>query len=366
MPFGAFITSSYLGRYLWLNAPNLTDYQHFPTRSIQNAPPTFNFATTSVQSTILQQAITYANGGQVHSEGLEPFLQRTGTVAFIIVQNNSVQLERYFAGYAHQSVVSSFSIAKSVVSALIGIALGEGYLHSLDDPLTRYLPQLKANYWSAITLRHLVSMASGLQYRQGAFFPWSDEPRVYYTTALRQLATQARPLEKPGQRFHYNNYNLVLLGMVLEQATGSHVATYLQEKLWKQIGMEAPATWSLDSERSGMEKMESGLNAWAIDFAKFGRLYLRHGEWNGKQVIPEAWVHESTSIAVDAKWKNYKYLWWIPSKVPGRYMAIGNLGQFMYVAPDKNLLILRFGARGGMKGWQYTFPQIFGQLAERF
>ncbi len=366
MPFNAFLTSSYLGRYLWLNAPNLTDYQHFPARNIQNAPPPFNFATADTQSAILPQAITYSSGGQVRSDGLEPFLQRNGTVAFIVIQNDCVQLECYFAGYQHQSIVSSFSIAKSVVSALIGIALGEGLLHSLDDPITRYLPQLKTGHWSDITLRHLVSMSSGLQYRQGAFFPWSDEPHVYYTTDLRKLATQARALEKPGQRFHYNNYNLILLGMVLEQATGGHVATYLQEKLWSQIGMEATATWSLDSERSSMEKMESGLNALAIDFAKFGRLYLCHGEWNGKQVIPEAWVHESTSIAADAKWKNYKYLWWIPGKVPGRYMAIGNLGQFIYVAPDKQLLILRFGTRGGMKGWQYTFPQIFGQLADRF
>jgi CubicO group peptidase (beta-lactamase class C family) len=128
--------------------------------------------------------------------------------------------------------------------------------------------------------------------------------------------------------------------------------------------MEAPASWSLDSTRCGMEKMESGLNARAIDFAKFGRLYLRGGNWDGQQLIPESWVAESTTVAPDAPWANYKYLWWIPRSGRGRFMAVGNLGQFIYVAPDRDCIILRFG-RAKPANWQHAYPQLFASLADR-
>ncbi len=127
--------------------------------------------------------------------------------------------------------------------------------------------------------------------------------------------------------------------------------------------MERSAFWSLDSHRSGMEKMESGLNACAIDYAKFGRLYLRNGDWEGKQIIPESWVVESTTVTSNAKWSNYKYLWWISRTGKGRYTAVGNLGQFIFIAPDKNCVILRFG-RGKPKNWKMIYPQLFGSLAD--
>jgi CubicO group peptidase (beta-lactamase class C family) len=246
---------------------------------------------------------------------------------------------------------------------MIGIAIHEGLIHGLDDPITKYLPELSAQYWSDITIRHLVSMSSGLGYDQNGFLPWNDQPRIYYTTDVRQLARRAKKMEDPSLHFHYNNYNLILLGMILERVTGSNISAYLQEKIWKPLGMESSASWSLDSQNSGMEKMESGLNALAIDFAKFGRLYLRQGDWNGKQIIPESWVVESTTVNTNAKWKNYKYLWWIPRAGKGRFMAIGNLGQFIYVAPDKDCIILRFG-RGKPRNWQKIYPQLFGSLAD--
>jgi CubicO group peptidase (beta-lactamase class C family) len=170
--------------------------------------------------------------------------------------------------------------------------------------------------------------------------------------------------EAPGIHFHYNNYNLVLLGMILERVTGGTVSQYLQEKIWKPLGMEFPASWSLDSRKSSMEKMESGLNARAIDFAKFGRLYLRRGDWNGRQILPESWVAESTTPDPHAGWSNYKYLWWIPRSGKGRFMAVGNLGQFIYVAPDKDCAILRFG-RGKPRNWQRIYPQLFAALVDQ-
>ena len=359
------IDSSYLARYLLLNAVDISDYNVFPEREIQNSPPIFHFLPSEngeAVSSVLSQAVP-TNTQRSPTETIDEFLKRNGTVAFLVLKNDILLFERYYHGYDHSSICTSFSTVKSFVSAMVGIALHERLLHGLDDPITKYLPELKATHWSEISLRHLVSMSSGLKYSQNGFFPWNDEPRVYYSLDLRELARNARREELPAIHFHYNNYNLILLGMILERVTGSHVSNYLQEKLWKPLGMEFPASWSLDSQKSGMEKMESGLNARAIDFAKFGRLYLHHGNWNGKQIIPESWIVESTTVEPDAKWANYKYLWWIPRSGKGRFMAVGNLGQFIYVAPDKDCIILRFG-RGKPRNWQRVYPQLFASIAE--
>lgn len=359
------LESSYLARYLLLNAVDITDYKNFPERSIQNSPPVFHFSDSERENAILPicNKIIAANTQGGKADNIDEFLEHNQTVAFLVIKNDQVLSERYYNGYSRTSICTSFSTVKSFVSALVGIALHEKLIAGLEDALPKYIPELTASYWSTITIRHLVSMSSGLKYNAGQFFPWSDEPRTYYALDLRSLAAKASRLESPGQHFHYNNYNLILLGIILERVTGGHVAAYLQEKIWEPLGMEFPASWSLDSHRSGMEKMESGLNARAIDFAKFGRLYLRQGDWGGKQIVPESWVAESTTIEPDAKWTNYKYLWWIPRSGNGRFMAVGNLGQFIFVAPDKGCLILRFG-RGKPHGWQNAYVQLFNSIVD--
>jgi len=359
------IESSYLARYIFLNAVDITDNEIFPTREIQNAPPVFHFSGAENNDALLAilNKVVRASAPESRTFSIDKLLERNGTVAFLVIKDDKLLFERYYNGYAHDSICTSFSTAKSFVSAMIGIALHEKLIDGLNDSITKYFPELSAPYWQAVTIRHLVSMSSGLKYNAGSFFPWSDEPRVYYSLDLRRLAARARRLEAPGTRFHYNNYNLVLLGMLLEHVTGGTVSAYLQEKIWKPLGMEAPASWSLDSQQSGMEKMESGLNARAIDFAKFGRLYLRHGDWHGKQIVPESWTVESTTVDPDAKWTNYKYLWWVPRSGKGRFMAVGNLGQFIYVAPDKDCIILRFG-RGKPKYWQQFYVQLFNSIVE--
>jgi CubicO group peptidase (beta-lactamase class C family) len=354
MPAPNLLQTSYLARYLLLNAVDINDYQVFPSREIQNAAPVFSFpraADEFVPDSVLPAQF----------RPLDQFLAHSGTVAFLVLQNGRLLYERYFNQYDRNSICTSFSTAKSFVSALVGIALHERLLSSLDDPLAKYLPEAP---WRDITIRHLVSMGSGLKYQEGGFLPWDDEPRIYYSPNLRQLALAARISEAPGTCFRYNNYNLVLLGMLLERVTGGSVSAYVEKKLWQPLGMEFPASWSLDSQQSGMEKMESGLNARAIDFAKFGQLYLQGGAWNGKQIIPESWVAESTTLAPGAPWKHYKYLWWMSRSGSGRFTAVGNLGQFIFVAPDKNCVILRFG-RGKPANWRIVYPQLFSKLLNR-
>ena len=358
------IDSSYLARYVFQNAVDISDYNIFPEREIQNLAPVFHFSPQRESDALLPllNLAVPAKGEGTQSGMFDRFMEGNGTVAFLVIKKDTLLFEHYYNGYGHASICTSFSTVKSFVSALVGIALHEKLIHGLDDPVTAYLPELSAPYWPEITIRHLVSMSSGLKYSEG-FFPWCDDPRVYYSPDLRELARRASRVEPPGIRFHYNNYNLLLLGMILERVTSATVSGYVQERIWKPLGMEYPGSWSLDSRQCGMEKMESGLNARAIDFAKFGRLYLRGGDWNGKQIVPESWVAESTTVDRHAKWSHYKYLWWIPRSGRGRFMAVGNLGQFIYVAPDKDCLILRFG-KGRPHNWQQIYPQLFAMIAE--
>ncbi len=209
-------------------------------------------------------------------------------------------------------------------------------------------------------------MASGLRYRDDGL-PWSaDDTKTYYATDLRYLALEDSSIEgEPGQHFEYNNYHPLLLGLVLERTTGSSVAQYLEEKLWKPLGMEADGSWSLDSEASGFEKMESGINGRAIDFAKFGSLYLSGGTWRGQQVVPRSWVEESTRAQVATpSGLGYGYFWWVGKD--GHYAARGNHGQFIFVAPDRGLVIVRFGTRFGLGGEGEAWMGMFEDLASRF
>jgi CubicO group peptidase (beta-lactamase class C family) len=279
----------------WLDS-DIEDYKRFPMRLIANAAPTFDFQQPTAE---IQQrydpafdTITYLQNGQTVAQGFDEFLKQTDTVAFLVIKDDTLLYEGYFNGYDHNSTVTSFSIAKSFVSALVGIAISDGYIHGVDDPITKYVPELleKDPRYQNITLRHLLTMSSGIRYEEFSM-PWSDDAATYYAPDLRAVAISSPIVGEPGQEFHYNNFHPLLLGLVLERATGRPVAQYLEEKIWKPLGMEAPGSWSLDSEQSGFEKMESGINGRAIDFAKFGRLFLNEGNWNGVQLVSAVLTH---------------------------------------------------------------------------
>ncbi|GAB4350528.1 MAG: hypothetical protein Kow0099_34140 [Candidatus Abyssubacteria bacterium] len=252
----------------------------------------------------------------------------------------------------------------------------------MDDRVIEYVPELKGRGLDGVTIRHLLMMASGIEYYENGM-PWGHDALTYYYPDLRKIALTVTPVEAPGRHFLYDNYHPLLVGMVLERATGGTVSEYLAEKIWKPLGMEYAASWSLDSEKSGFEKMESGINARSIDFAKFGRLYLRKGDWNGKRLISEEWVIESTSPPAvadyDAYYRShggfsgeffrsgtgyYKYFWWGYQRENGAYdfIAVGHLGQFIYVCPNKNLIFVRNGKKlGKVDNW----TELLCSMAER-
>jgi CubicO group peptidase (beta-lactamase class C family) len=360
----------YVYREIFMNLGTTDDYLILPERKLDAGAAPFIFAEDPSKETLVQE--TFQSNSLI--DNLDVFLSDTGTQAFLVIRYDKVIYERYFNGYQRDSVVTSFSVAKSFDSALVGIAIQEGYIKSVADPITDYIPELTERdpRFNKIQIRHLLMMASGLRYDSGRPISFGDDNLTYEFNDLRHLAlTETQVVEEPGITFLYNNYNPLLLGMILERATGRSVTAYLQEKIWIPLGMEYGGSWSLDSDKTGFEKMESGINARAIDFAKFGRLYLNGGIWNGTQIVPSEWVVESTrdnGLIQDAK-IYYGYMWWGEKCNPNSqdYLAMGNFGQFIYVSPAKNLIIVRNGEKFGVEGegeeW-VVWGDLFCQFAK--
>ena len=363
---------SQLARALvWLES-GVDDYKLFPTRKIDNAVSTFYYdqnADTSVYANVFSTINSQQNDNDIIRD-INIFLESTDTTAFIVIKDDSLLFEMYFNGYDANSTQTSFSIAKSFVSALIGIAIDEGYIGSVDDAITKYLPELEERDWrfSRITIKHLLTMSSGIKFVR-SFTPWSDDALTYYTTDLRATAFNCEIAEEPGRTFLYNDYNPILLGIILERVTGQSVSQYLEQKIWQPLGMEAPGSWSLDSNQNNFEKMASGINGRAIDFAKFGSLYLNKGNWNGQQIIPSVWVEESTKPdATSDPAEYYQYLWWItsweikPGDIHYRYVAVGDHGQYIHIFPDQRIVFVRFGKSNGGVEWGPVFESIAEEI----
>jgi CubicO group peptidase (beta-lactamase class C family) len=345
-------STGFMVREYFMDLGNADDYLTLPSRALTASPNVFQFAVDTSKDAVVQQ--TFQSGAGI--EDLDGFLENTGTWSFMVIQNDTIIYERYFNGYQHDSMVTSFSVAKSFDSALIGIAIDEGYIHSVNDPITDYLPELAERdpRFRDIQIRHLLTMASGLRYDTNTIFLAQDDNLTYAFDDLRHLAlSETEVVEQPGVSFLYNNYHPLLLGMILERATGRPVTAYLQEKIWDPIGMEYAGSWSLDSEATGFEKMESGINARPVDFAKFGRLYLNAGNWNGTQIVPADWVTVSTQDngLIQNAPIFYGYMWWGEKCNPGSqdFLAMGNYGQYIYVSPAHDLVIVRNGATYGVE-----------------
>ena len=368
--------AAYVNRLLRWGDSDVHDYQKFPARPLDSSDSLFTFSHALDEEYIRSEFELTSS-----LDDFDSFLEKNRTQAFIVIQDDTILYEHYFNGASRDSIVTSFSTAKSFTSALIGIAISEGYIQSVDDPITAYLPELadRDPAFSNITIRNLLMMSSGIKYAEFPFVN-GDDAKTYYYPNLRQLALEDTHITgSPGEHFLYNNYHPLLLGLILERTTGTSVASYLQEKIWKPVGMEYPGSWSLDE--NGFEKMESGINARAIDFAKFGRLFLENGNWNGVQIIPAEWVVESTQADPSVDYENYyphdfifankqgyyKYMWWgIPrNEQQYDFMALGNHGQIIYISPQKNLMILRFGESYGEFGSAQSWVDMFHEFASQ-
>jgi CubicO group peptidase (beta-lactamase class C family) len=362
----ASLDRSSIARAMWWLEADVGDQYRFPARTI----PAGDDASPLPAGVEIDPPAPPS--GADDDRAFDEFLRRTGTLGFVVLDDDLLVYERYFGGADRQTRQTSFSVAKSFVSTLIGIAIDEGLIGSVTDPVTEYLPELSKRdpRFERITLRDLLTMSSGIRYEEQSLpLPWGDDVDTYYGTDLRDLALSATQIVRPpGQEWLYNNYHPLLLGLVLERATGTSVSDYMATKLWQPLGAEADGTWNLDSEGSGFEKLESGLNATPIDFARFGQLFLHQGDWNGERIVSRDWVREATAAdATTDPAGHYQYFWWVDTMRPERFYALGNFGQYIYVAPDAGTVIVRNGRDWGVENdtWLSVFRELADQLAER-
>ena len=274
------------------------------------------------------------------------------TGAFLIIQNDSIRFEKYWGEFTDHSYTNSFSMAKTVTGILIGCAISDGYIKSVDEPVCNYLPELKKDGRCKVTIRNCLTMSSGINFDESYANPLAYPAASYYGSDLRSLTlTYNQMTVTPGQTFNYLSGNTQLLGFVLKKATGKTLSDYASEKLWIPMGCEHPAFWCLD-HKDGDEKAFCCINSNARDFARIGKLYLDSGRWNGKQIVPESYVLESISPSGTkhddgTPTDDYGFCWWMIPSYKGHHIfyARGILGQYIINIPDMKMIIVRLGEK---------------------
>lgn len=316
--------------------PSLTEYTIFENREVKaGTEQPWNISKNYNKKTI----------PEVHLQEVEEMK----TIAYIIIKDDSIVHEQYWDGFDENSHTNSFSAAKTIVSILIGAAIDEGKIKSVDQPIADFLPEYKEGKGAAITIKHLLTMSSGINFDENYINPFSYPAVAYYDTDIKEILKNYKAIDEPGKVFKYLGGNTQLLASILEKVTGKTVSDYASEKLWIPIGAKNTAYWSLD-KKDGTEKASCCFNSNARDFARIGKLYLDSGKWNGKQLISLDYVLNSIKPAdlVDEfgkKNEKYGYQWWTIPHYKGHdifYMR-GILGQYVFCIPDKKMLVIRLG-----------------------
>lgn len=308
---------------------------------------------------------------------LDSALQQTNTNAFLVIKNDSIIYENFASNINYSTLHPSFSVAKSYIGTLVGIAIDKGMIASTNDLVVKYIPELKKNdaRFSKLTIQHVLDMCSGFDFDEDSSSPFGSIAKLYYGNSLKNQVASLKMKREPGQSFEYQSINTQLLASILERASGEKVESLMAKYLWNPLGAESDAIWSLDGRRT--VKAFCCLNATATDFAKLGRLYLKKGNWEGKQLVSGQWVNNTVNPDSISK-RGYKNQWWACSninyfkdslsasqklsklnlKVPIKktkngtfyfqapskdYRAEGILGQIVYVNPDNNVIIVRMG-----------------------
>jgi CubicO group peptidase (beta-lactamase class C family) len=343
--FILFSGRTYLYKGIWntyfkgRSGPSPMEYEIFENREIKNGTP---------QPWALGKDY---NKKEIPAHLLDSMmLIETGS--FLIIKDDSIRCEKYWGEFSDHSMTNSFSVAKTVVSVLVGCALKDGYIKSLDQPASDFIPELKNDARSQVTIRHLLCMSSGIDFDENYVNPLSYPAESYYGNELRPLTLKYdQVVDTPGTTFKYLSGNTQLLGFVLSKATGKPVAEYASEKLWIPMGCERPAFWSLD-HKDGDEKAFCCLNSNARDFARIGKLYLDSGRWNGKEIVSQEYAFESiepngTKHQDGTPTLDYGFNWWLIPEYKGHHVfyARGILGQYIIMIPDMNMIIVRLGCK---------------------
>jgi CubicO group peptidase (beta-lactamase class C family) len=265
-----------------------------------------------------------------------------GTIAYVIIKNDSIWFEKYYDGFNENSKTNSFSMAKSITTSLLGKAIMDGYIEDLNQPVSDFYPEYD---YAKTTVGDLASMASGLDWIELYTNPFCITARANYDNDLAETILNQKVVKTPGVEFEYLSGSTALLGMVIQKATDKPLAKYLSESFWKPLGTTNDALWQLDDKEHRLAKAFTSISSNAKDFARFGKLYKDHGKWGGKQLLDSAFVTKSITPRF-AESPEYGYGWWL--KDIGNkhfFMMRGHLGQYVFVEPNDNIIIVRLGHR---------------------
>jgi CubicO group peptidase (beta-lactamase class C family) len=283
---------------------------------------------------------------------IKPVNDSLETVAFMVIVNDSIQFEKYWHGYSTDTMSNSFSISKSWISTLIGIAIKEEKIKSVDQKVCAFLPNFCEGRNAGLTIKDLLTMSSGLNWKEDYYNPIGQTSEAYYGNDVSGLMNNLKVVETPGKVFKYHSSCTQLLTFILEVASEKTISDYASEKLWKPMGAKHPALWNTDVVR-GDEKGFCCINSNARDFARLGKLYLHKGNWNGLQILDKNYVKSATSAAnlLDENGSpntNYGFQFWLAERQGlAIYYARGLWGQYVICIPEKDMIIVRLGKKYG-------------------
>jgi CubicO group peptidase (beta-lactamase class C family) len=325
---------TYLFKAVYYNFAGIDDYKIFTNDTV---------AAANAQPWPVAENFNKINS----PDNLNKLLKRLNTVAIVVIKNGSLVYEKYWGGYSDSSLSNSFSMAKSITSLLIGAAIKEGKIKSVDEAVGNYLPEFKEGLAATLKIKDLLTMSSGSNWDEAYANPFSVTTEAYYGSDLRKTATGVTIKKEPGTYHSYKSGDTELLALILEKATGKSLSEYASEKLWQPLGAEHPALWSTD-RKDGVEKAYCCFNSNARDFARIGQLMLDSGRWKGIAIIDPVYYSQSIapcSIPDESgrPCNYYGYQWWIAPAYPGVFYARGILGQYTIVIPSNNIVIVRLG-----------------------
>jgi CubicO group peptidase (beta-lactamase class C family) len=282
------------------------------------------------------------------------YFSETGTTGVVVAHNETIVHESYYRGFDEESRATSWSVSKSLTSALTGIAIEEGHIDSINDTVSTYVTDLDGTTYGDVTIRQLLTMSSGIEWEESGS-PTSELTQVFIDgygdgePFRSQMGQYGRQFE-PGTYHRYASADTIVLSLVIQEATGESLSEYMEQQIWQPVGMEGDASWTVDTENA-----EIGMccyNAQLRDYTRFGLLFLNDGVHDGEQIVPQDWVDASTTPQPPNVWldddrtRRYGYLWWIPPDSDHEYMARGLFGQYIYVNTEANVVITKTSTRG--------------------
>lgn len=302
----------------------------------------------------------------------EKFMEDTKTSALLVVKDDVIQYEKYFFGGDETTLFSSNSMGKSFVSALMGIAVSEGYIQSIEDPIGKYIPEFVGTELESIPIKACLQMASGIHFDEEKDMSGFSMRTLMGKPSMKVIAKYGVQ-EEPYTYRRYLSINTEILGQIIKNTTGCGLAEYMEKKLWKKIGAEHDAYWTLSN---GTELAMGGLSVSIRDYARFARLYLKDGQYDGEQILTKDWVRDSMDVSTEYSKPGanegayntlgYGYQWWIPEGDQGEFMAIGVYGQFIYVNPSKQVIIVKTSADPDFmaKGYELKHVEFFRAVTD--